>query len=205
MWQALNRTKIKPNTQLLWPLTFFNSLTMNTVLFSPQFGRNVGSVARLCVNFDSNLYIVRPTPVQFQTEQIQSTGLDYWKKLVDSNRVFWIENYKDMIKLINQQSNDVQPLIFSKQSKYGSHSLWSIFHQHSELNQWVRSTRQNSRWLIFGSETQGIDAISPLIFDCLHKPISVYIDQSPKSRSLNLSHSVSLGMGTIFGYDSAFS
>jgi tRNA (cytidine/uridine-2'-O-)-methyltransferase len=135
---------------------------MNIVLIQPKMPANTGNIMRLCANSGCNLHLVGPLAFDLTDSKLKRAGLDYrdWAK---------VKTYADW-----QEFSPKTPLIgcSSKASiSYDKH----IYHKND--------------WLVFGSETDGIDATIRA------EPIWqqwVTIPMHPQSRSLNLANSVSI-------------
>lgn len=55
--------------------------SFNIVLVSPQIPQNTGSIARMCVNANAKLHIVKPIVFDISEKAVRRAGLDYWDSL----------------------------------------------------------------------------------------------------------------------------
>ena len=130
----------------------------NVVLFNPQIPPNTGNIGRLCVNSGAKLHLVKPLGFDISEKAVKRAGLDYWDKLdlkVWESIDDFFENV-DITKCHFATTKTNKPY-FQAQFKPGD-------------------------YLIFGSETQGIDG------DILkrYKDKCITIPMTKEGRSLNL-------------------
>ena len=130
----------------------------NIVLFNPQIPPNTGNIGRLCVNAGATLHLVKPLGFDISEKAVKRAGLDYWDRL---NLVVWesVEEFlnKNDISKMHFATTKVKKPYFKAQFKKGD-------------------------FLIFGSETKGIDE------DILnkYKEKCITIPMTKNGRSLNL-------------------
>jgi tRNA (cytidine/uridine-2'-O-)-methyltransferase len=136
----------------------------NIVLFNPQIPPNTGNIGRLCVNSGSTLHIVKPIGFDISDKAVKRAGLDYWDKL---DLKIWesVEEFLENVD-INRcffATTKTKTPYFQKEFKPGD-------------------------YLIFGSETKGIDE------NILNKNKNrcITIPMTKQGRSLNLAVSVGI-------------
>jgi tRNA (cytidine/uridine-2'-O-)-methyltransferase len=136
----------------------------NIALIHPQIPQNTGAIGRLCVNTNSTLHIVKPIAFSLDEKSVRRAGLDYWKQLDlvvwESFEQFWQEVEKKRFFLATTKSSN---LYFEAQFKKGD-------------------------FLIFGSETKGID--EKILFS--NKDRCITIPMGKEGRSLNLAMGVGI-------------
>ena len=136
----------------------------NVVLFNPQIPPNTGNIGRLCVNAGAKLHIVKPIGFDINEKAVKRAGLDYWDKL---DLTIW-ESTEEFLKNIDTSrcffaTTKTKTPYFQKEFKKGD-------------------------YLIFGSETKGIDE------NILNKYKNnlITIPMTKNGRSLNLAVSVGI-------------
>jgi len=136
----------------------------NVVLFNPQIPPNTGNIGRLCVNAGAKLHIVKPIGFDISEKAVKRAGLDYWDKL---DLTIW-ESIEEFLKNIDTSrcffaTTKTKTPYFQKEFKKGD-------------------------YLIFGSETKGIDE------NILNKYKNnlITIPMTKNGRSLNLAVSVGI-------------
>ena len=140
----------------------------HVVLVNPLIPPNTGNIARTCAATGTELHLVGPLGFELSDRYLKRAGLDYWP----------------YVKLHCHDSLEV----FQKvQKKRGGRCLG--FSVRGNCN-YTEFTYQDSDWLVFGSETNGL----PKIFlekcdDTLTIPM-----KEPQVRSLNLSVSVAVAL-----------
>lgn len=136
----------------------------NIVLVNPQIPPNTGNIGRLCVNAGANLHIIKPIGFDISEKAVKRAGLDYWDKL---NLTIW-ENFETFLKNVDINrcffaTTKTQTPYFQKEFKKGD-------------------------YLIFGSETKGIDE---KVLN-KYKDKCITIPMKKEGRSLNLAVSVGI-------------
>lgn len=133
---------------------------LRVVLLQPQIAPNTGNIARLCVATATELHLVRPLGFVLADRELRRSAMDYWPRLkltVHDDTAAFLQ--------ARQQSGAPMWLLTSK----GATSLWAAhFHDRD--------------WLVFGSETAGID---PALRHA-HPDRTLRIPQRPDERCLNL-------------------
>ncbi|HMB95412.1 MAG TPA: tRNA (cytidine(34)-2'-O)-methyltransferase [Tepidisphaeraceae bacterium] len=142
------------------------SHNLKIALLQPQIAPNTGNIARLCVASGSELHLVRPLGFVLTDRQLRRSAMDYWPRL----------------KLVVHDDND------------------AFIHSLHDANPWLFSSRGNrSHWqadfrdgdfLVFGSETKGID---DSLLDRFPDRV-LRIPQAENERCLNLSTAVGIGL-----------
>ncbi len=138
----------------------------NIVLIHPQIPPNTGTIGRLCVNLKATLHLIKPLGFSIEDKEVKRAGLDYWEKL--DLRVW--ESLEEFLakytidRRFHFATTKTKRLYFDSQYEPGD-------------------------FLLFGSETQGIDtAILESNQDkCITIPMS-----KDGGRSLNLALSVGI-------------
>jgi tRNA (cytidine/uridine-2'-O-)-methyltransferase len=174
---------------------------MKVALISPQIAPNTGNIARACVATGTALHLVRPLGFVLSDRNLKRSAMDYWPRLKltvhDDIDAFFVavagqnvqqdharrDNARvgdarlDEARLDESRRDDAQlgkPWFFSSK---GKRSLWDA--------EFV-----DGDWLIFGSETKGID---DHILEA-NADRSIRIPQAPGERCLNLSTAVGIGL-----------
>jgi tRNA (cytidine/uridine-2'-O-)-methyltransferase len=139
---------------------------LKIVLLQPQIAPNTGNIARLCVATGTPLHLVRPLGFVLSDRELKRSAMDYWPRLK-------FTLHDDTATFFNSV-RDQRLWLFSSR---GTRGLWQ-----AEL--------QNGDWLIFGSETKGID-------DSIltaHPDRSVRIPQAAGERCLNLATAAGIAL-----------
>lgn len=139
---------------------------LRVVLLQPQIAPNTGNVARLCVAAAAELHLVRPLGFVLSDRQLRRSAMDYWPRL----RLTVHDDTAAFLR-VREESGTPMWLLSSK----GAVGLWS-------------ADFRDGDWLVFGSETAGIDAG----LRAAHPRHTVRIPQSPHERCLNLATSVGI-------------
>jgi tRNA (cytidine/uridine-2'-O-)-methyltransferase len=135
----------------------------NIVLGEPQIPQNTGTIGRLCVNLGATLHLVKPLGFDIDDKAVKRAGLDYWKHL---DLVVW-ESFDEFLK--------VHPI--------DTHSYMATT---KTDNLYFNAPFQKGDYILFGSETKGIDEKVLLS----HPEQCITIPMGGKGRSLNLGVSV---------------
>jgi len=106
----------------------------NIVLVEPQIPPNTGTIGRLCVNLGASLHLIKPLGFDIDDKAVKRAGLDYWNKL---DLIVW-ENFEEFLEA--HPIGDNSHLATTKTD-----------------NIYFDSTYKKDDFLIFGSETKGID------------------------------------------------
>jgi tRNA (cytidine/uridine-2'-O-)-methyltransferase len=138
------------------------------VLVQPQIPPNTGNVARTCAATGTELHLVGPLGFEISDRYLKRAGLDYWP-YVDLHFHPTVSDFQN-----HHQRQGGRLIGFSVRGR----------------ESYVKYQFQESDWLLFGSETEGLPA--PILSQC---DDLVYIPMvEPKVRSLNLSVSVAIGL-----------
>ncbi len=150
----------------------------NIVLIEPEIPPNTGNIARLCAATNTKLHLIHPLGFKITDSKLKRAGLDYWH-LVEIKEY---ENYDSFLSSTKVESRD---------STFGGMkppACW-FFSTRGEKNIW--DVKFNSGdYLIFGSETKGID--EKILKD--NKENIISIPMNGKVRSINLSTSVGIAL-----------
>ncbi len=137
---------------------------MHLVLVKPEIPQNTGNVARTCVMTGTRLHLVEPLGFSLSEKEVRRSGLDYWQYL-DLEVHSSFEAFK-------QKYQAARKIYFTTRGG-------EYYHQYAY---------RNNDFLIFGSETKGLDQI---IINQAAVALRVpMIDQIP--RSLNLGNTAAL-------------
>ena len=139
---------------------------IRVALLQPQIAPNTGNIARLCVATGTALHLVRPLGFVLSDHKLKRSAMDYWPRLKltvhDDDAAFFRAAGDDRVWLF---------------STAGEVPLWD-------------ATFADGDWLVFGSETRGIDR-GVL---AAHPGRTVRIPQAPGERCLNLSTAAGIGL-----------
>ena len=139
---------------------------LKVALLQPQIAPNTGNIARLCVATGTALHLVRPLGFVLSDQKLKRSAMDYWPRL----------------KLTVH--DDTQNFLLAAGSK-----PWWFFSTTGTVPLWDADFHDGD-YLIFGSETRGIDrAILAAQPDRV-----VRIPQAPGERCLNLSTAVGIAL-----------
>ncbi len=130
----------------------------NIVLFNPQIPHNTGAIGRLCVNAGATLHLVKPLGFDISEKAVKRAGLDYWDKL---NLIVW-ESVEEFL-----ESVDINRCYFATTKTQKNY---------------FEAKFQKGDYIIFGSETKGIDET---ILN-KYKDRCITIPMTKNGRSLNL-------------------
>jgi tRNA (cytidine/uridine-2'-O-)-methyltransferase len=139
---------------------------LNVALLRPQIAPNTGNIARLCVATGTALHLVRPLGFVLSDRQLKRSAMDYWPRLD-------LTVHDDADAFLQAVGGDRIWLFSTK----GGQGLW-------------QADFRDGDWLVFGSETHGIDD------DLLarHPDHTLRIPQAPGERCLNLSTAAGIGL-----------
>src|SRR5687767_1015838 len=133
---------------------------LKVALLQPQIAPNTGNVARLCVATGAELHLVRPMGFVLSDRELKRSAMDYWDRLK-------LTVHDDTPSFMLAAERTTSPWFFSTT---GTVPLWD-------------ADFADGDWLVFGSETRGIDRV---ILEA-HPTRVVRIPQAPGERCLNLS------------------
>ncbi len=137
----------------------------NIVLVEPQIPPNTGTIGRLCVNLGATLHLVKPLGFDIDDKAVKRAGLDYWSQL---DLVVW-ESFEEFL--------DSHPI--------DEHSYMATT---KTDNLYWNSSFQKGDYILFGSETKGIDERVLLS----HPEQCITVPMGAGGRSLNLGVSVGI-------------
>ena len=137
----------------------------NIVLVEPQIPPNTGTIGRLCVNLGATLHLIKPLGFDIDDKAVKRAGLDYWSQL---DLVVW-ESFEEFL--------DSHPI--------DEHSYMATT---KTDNLYWNSSFQKGDYILFGSETKGIDERVLLA----HPEQCITVPMGDGGRSLNLGVSVGI-------------
>ncbi|HEY9763843.1 MAG TPA: tRNA (cytidine(34)-2'-O)-methyltransferase [Trichocoleus sp.] len=138
------------------------------VLVNPLIPPNTGNIARTCAASATELHLVGPLGFELSDRYLKRAGLDYWP-------------------YVNLKIHDQWDDFLTYQSALGGRRLG--FSTSGKLS-YIEFKFQESDWLLFGSETEGLS--KPILQSCQQ---TLYIPMAETGvRSLNLSVSVAVGL-----------
>jgi tRNA (cytidine/uridine-2'-O-)-methyltransferase len=135
-------------------------------LLQPQIAPNTGNVARLCAATGTELHLVRPLGFVLDDRQLRRSAMDYWPRLR-------LTVHDDTESFLRQVDPGRAWLLDSE----GQMDLW-------------HATFTDGDWLVFGSETRGIDP--HMLRAC--PQCTVRIPQVTGERCLNLSTAAGIAL-----------
>jgi len=136
----------------------------NLVLIEPDIPQNTGSIGRMCVNLGATLHLVKPLGFDISDKAVKRAGLDYWHKL---DLKVW-ESKEEFFASIDTNK---MHLATTKTDKIYWNAKFEV-----------------GDYIIFGSETRGID--EHILKSNLDKCITIPMGQD--GRSLNLATSTGI-------------
>ena len=139
---------------------------LKMALLQPQIAPNTGNVARLCVATGTELHLVRPLGFVPGDRQLRRSAMDYWPRLR-------LTVHDDTAAFFRAVDAGRRWLFSSK----GGVGLWD-------------ADVRDGDWLIFGSETRGIDETILRA----EPSRAVRIPQAAGERCLNLSTAAGIGL-----------
>ena len=139
----------------------------NVVLVEPEIPPNTGNVIRLCANSGARLHLVRPLGFELSDKQLRRAGLDY-HEFAD------VRVHDNFDRLLEVEQADSQRLFCCTTRGVRSYA---------EVNYAAGD------WLVFGSESRGLDARLRERFDATQR---LRVPMRPGNRSLNLSNAVAV-------------
>ena len=139
---------------------------LKVAILQPQIAPNTGNVARLCVATGAALHLVRPLGFVLDDRQLRRSAMDYWPRL----RLTVHDDTEAFFRAV------------------GSERAW-LFSTAGEVSLWDAGF-EDCDWLVFGSETRGIDRA----ILAAHLGRTVRIPQAAGERCLNLSTAAGIGL-----------
>lgn len=140
---------------------------MHIVLFEPEIPPNTGNIMRLAANTGFQLHLIEPLGFELEDKQLRRAGLDY-REWADTSRYNDFEDFKNRCKYNN---------------------LFAFTTKAKRIYSDVRFSAGDA--LLFGPESRGLP---PEILGSLHGDNKLRIPMAAKSRSLNLSNTVSIAV-----------
>ena len=141
---------------------------LRVALLQPQIAPNTGNIARLCVATGTELHLVRPMGFVLSDRELRRSAMDYWPRLK-------LTVHDDTAAFLRARQESGAPMwLFSSK---GAGGLWS-------------ADFRDGDWLVFGSETAGIDGQ----LRAAYAEQTVRIPQHGEERCLNLSTSVGIAL-----------
>lgn len=137
---------------------------MNIVLLEPEMPGNTGNIGRTCVATGTSLHLIEPLGFKLNDKNIKRAGLDYWDKLDVSIYV----NFEEFL-----ECNRGAKLYMATTKALSTYSEVKY---------------QEDSFIVFGKESKGIP--EEILME--YKDTAVRIPMKDKTRSLNLSNSVSI-------------
>ncbi len=137
---------------------------LNIVLVEPEIPQNAGNIARTCVLTETPLHLVKPLGFSLDDRYLKRAGLDYWQYL----KLFIYEDFSD----------------FENKNRGKRFFLATI----KGKNYYNKVSYKEDDFLIFGSETRGLD---PKIIK-KYENCCMRIPMADIPRSLNLSNSAAI-------------
>ena len=136
------------------------------VLVTPEIPTNTGSIGRLCLATNSTLHLVDPLGFDISDSRVKRAGLDYWKHVK-------VIRHKSFELFLNSLPSSAPTVFFSTKAKT------SLFEKKFK----------KESYLIFGSETKGLEAelIEKFSENTFHIP-----QYDDRVRSLNLANAASI-------------
>jgi tRNA (cytidine/uridine-2'-O-)-methyltransferase len=135
-------------------------------IIHPQIAPNTGNVARLCVATATPLHLVRPMGFVLDDKQLRRSAMDYWPRL----RLTVHDDAASFFSLV------------------GDAPAW-FFDSNGAIDLWSAEFRDGD-WLIFGSETKGLD--DAILRSHIHRVVR--IPQVERERCLNLSTAAGIAL-----------
>jgi tRNA (cytidine/uridine-2'-O-)-methyltransferase len=138
------------------------------VLVEPQIPPNTGNIARTCAATQTELHLVGPLGFEISDRYLKRAGLDYWPHV----KLSYHPDLKAFLEVYQQRGGRLIGFSVRGTQCYSEYKF------------------QESDWLVFGSETQGLP---PEFLAQCNATVFIPICQG-KVRSLNLSVSVAIGL-----------
>lgn len=135
----------------------------NIVLVEPQIPPNTGTIGRICVNLGASLHLIKPLGFDIDDKAVKRAGLDYWDKL---DLIVW-ESLEEFLA-----SHPIGESSFMATTKTD--------------NLYFNASFKKGDYILFGSETKGIDESVLLA----NPDRCITIPMGGEGRSLNLGVSV---------------
>ena len=141
---------------------------LKVALLQPQIAPNTGNIGRLCVATGTELHLVRPLGFVLSDRNLRRSAMDYWPRLK-----LTVHDDTTAFLAAADRAGGGRWLFSTK----GSVRLWD-------------ADFCDGDWLLFGSETHGLDDA----LRAAHPDRVVRIPQSADERCLNLSSAAAVGL-----------
>ncbi len=139
----------------------------NIVLVEPEIPPNTGNVIRLAANTGAHLHLIEPIGFSMDDKQVRRAGLDY-------HEVARVRRHADWPTFLNAEK-PYSTRMFAL-TTHGTRSVYDVAFQPGD-------------WLVFGSETKGLDAERRESFAAGQR---LKLPMQADQRSLNLSNAVAV-------------
>jgi tRNA (cytidine/uridine-2'-O-)-methyltransferase len=141
----------------------------NIVLVEPEIPPNTGNVIRLAANTGCHLHLIEPLGFSMDDKHMRRAGLDY-------HEYAKLKRHADWSAFLELEKPD--PTRLFAMTTRGSSNFYD-------------ATFQKGDWLVFGSETKGLDAA---LRDSFAPAQRLRLPMQPDQRSLNLSNAVAVAV-----------
>ncbi len=142
-------------------------MMFNIVLVTPEIPPNTGNVIRLTANAGCALHLIEPLGFSMDDKHMRRAGLDY-------HEYAELKRHANWQAFLDQEKPDTARL-FAMTTR-GSRNLFEV-------------TFKPGDWLVFGSETKGLDAG---LRDSFALAQRLRLPMQAEQRSLNLSNAVAV-------------
>ena len=139
----------------------------NIVLVEPEIPPNTGNVIRLAANTGCRLHLIEPLGFSMDDKHMRRAGLDY-------HEYAELKCHANWQAFLDQEIPD--PARLFAMTPHGSRNLFNVAFAPGD-------------WLVFGSETKGLDAA---LRDSFAPSQRLKLPMQPDQRSLNLSNAVAV-------------
>ena len=137
----------------------------NVILYNPEIPSNTGNILRLCANSGAKLHLIKPLGFNLDNKNLKRAGMDY-------DEVSNINLYNDIDHCL--EKNKINK-VFALTKFANENAFEKVFEPNDAF--------------IFGNETSGLPKN---ILEKISEKNKIRIPMLNKSRSLNLSNSVSI-------------
>ena len=139
----------------------------NIVLVQPEIPPNTGNIIRLAANTGCHLHLIEPLGFSMDDKHMRRAGLDY-------HEYAKLKRHANWQAFLDAETPDTARLF--AMTTHGSRNLFGVSFQPGD-------------WLVFGSETKGLDAA---LRDSFAPTQRLRLPMQPDQRSLNLSNAVAV-------------
>ena len=139
----------------------------NIILVEPEIPPNTGNVIRLAANTGARLHLIEPIGFSMDDKQVRRAGLDY-------HEVARVLRHADWQAFLTKENPDTARM-FAMTTR-GTRSMYDVAFQPGD-------------WLVFGSETKGLDAE---LRESFAPGQRLKLPMQADQRSLNLSNAVAV-------------